>query len=155
MFPLASHPNSTKLAENDKNLTKISLVLNRIVTNPCFNKLMKEVKKLGIKCPRCRAELLYRCGRVSGAHQRYRCLMCGFQFVTEAKRFRIVQSPSCPVCGRKMHLYKRESDHFRFRCSFYPVCKTYAKLAKGEWPNGTFSPSCSRTTENQNAFCQE
>jgi DNA-directed RNA polymerase subunit RPC12/RpoP len=45
---------------------------------------MKEVKKSGVECPKCRSKLMYRLGRVKG-EQRYRWLVCGMQLLMEAK----------------------------------------------------------------------
>jgi ssDNA-binding Zn-finger/Zn-ribbon topoisomerase 1 len=40
------------------------------------------------------------------------------------------ERPLCPECGRPMYVYKKENDALRFRCSGYPVCKSYKKLEK-------------------------
>jgi ssDNA-binding Zn-finger/Zn-ribbon topoisomerase 1 len=55
--------------------------------------------------------------------------MCGLQFTVSHHR-QVEKRPSCPACGNHMHLYKEEKTLLRFRCSQYPVCKTYARVLK-------------------------
>jgi ssDNA-binding Zn-finger/Zn-ribbon topoisomerase 1 len=49
-----------------------------------------------------------------------------------------------------MHLYKKEKEQFRFRCSNYPACKTYIKMKKGDLKNELLPPPCARTIKAQN-----
>jgi len=44
------------------------------------------------------------------------------------KKQEIQGKPICPECGKPMHLYKIEGEIIRFRCSGYPVCKTFRKF---------------------------
>jgi transposase-like protein len=84
-----------------------------------------KIKEDHIKCPFCDSEALYRYGRAHTGNQRYLCNMCGKQFTAHEKRLKLNDKPVCPVCGRIMHLYKREINQIRFRCSAYPECKAY------------------------------
>lgn len=54
--------------------------------------------------------------------------MCGRQFVIATERMEIKNKPVCPVCSRKMNLYMKQGNIWRFRCSGYPLCKTYKKF---------------------------
>jgi ssDNA-binding Zn-finger/Zn-ribbon topoisomerase 1 len=54
--------------------------------------------------------------------------MCGRQFTLPPKRMQYNNKPMCPKCGSIMHLYKREKNVIRFRCSKYPECKTFNKI---------------------------
>jgi len=92
---------------------------------------MKALKILGVQCPKCRSKIVYRFGKGKTGEQRYRCMLCGMQFVRDSKTRKMTKPPTCSLCGRKMHLYKRENKAIRFRCSCYPVCKNYLKVAKG------------------------
>ena len=56
--------------------------------------------------------------------------MCGLQF-TIPHHAQIEKRPLCSACGNRMHLYKEEQSFLRFRCSKYPLCKTYAKVRRG------------------------
>jgi transposase-like protein len=82
-----------------------------------------------VSCPQCASEAVYRDGKARTGKQRYLCLLCGMQF-TASSRTRVQQRPSCPACGRIMHLYKNEQTAVRFRCSRYPACNTYMKVSK-------------------------
>lgn len=110
-----------------------------IVTERGQHKGMTRQKIPSIRCPRCNSDALYRFGRTKGGSQRYRCLLCGTQFIKEPKRIRLIDRPICSVCGRKMYLYKRNGE-VRFRCSGYPACKTYLKTEKGVWPHDFLHP---------------
>ncbi|MEW5744574.1 MAG: IS1 family transposase [Nitrospirota bacterium] len=81
----------------------------------------------GVKCPECDLDALYRYGRTGQGKQRFLCLLCGRQFTQDAARHEVKCKPECPRCGKRMHLYKREGKVFRFRCSDYPLCKTFKK----------------------------
>lgn len=81
-----------------------------------------------VSCPICDSEAIYKYGKTKTGKQRYQCLMCGRQFSYDAKKQEIKGKPICPVCGNTMHLYKIEEDVIRFRCSDYPVCKTFRKF---------------------------
>jgi transposase-like protein len=90
--------------------------------------VFKSVKELEIKCPSCSAEALYRYGKAWTGKQRYLCLICGRQFTFGTKRRETKEKPICPECGKPMHLYKREIEVVRFRCSGYPECKTFKRV---------------------------
>jgi DNA-directed RNA polymerase subunit RPC12/RpoP len=83
-----------------------------------------------IECPFCKSEALYKYGKIKTGKQRYLCMMCGKQFTLGVRRIEMKDRPFCPGCGRPMHVYRRESEVIRFRCSCYPECKTYAKTLK-------------------------
>jgi transposase-like protein len=85
-----------------------------------------------IKCPSCGSEAIYRYGHTSREKQRYLCLICNKQFTLGNKRATMDRKPLCPICGRHMHIYRRESVFWRFRCSGYPFCRTYIKIKGGE-----------------------
>jgi ssDNA-binding Zn-finger/Zn-ribbon topoisomerase 1 len=34
----------------------------------------------------------------------------------------------CPLCGKKMYVYRKETGFMRYRCSEYPVCGGYLKV---------------------------
>ncbi len=87
---------------------------------------------MGLQCPKCRSNVLYRYGKEKSGKQRYRCILCGMQFTKDTKFGGTSERPICLQCGKKMHLYKVENHSIRYRCSFYPICKTYQKVTKGE-----------------------
>jgi transposase-like protein len=82
-----------------------------------------------IQCPRCHADAIYGYGHVRNGKQRYLCLLCNRQFITERMHPIVAQRPTCPLCGGKMHVYMRSADHVRFRCAAYPACRGFRKLA--------------------------
>jgi transposase-like protein len=81
------------------------------------------------KCPACSSEALYRYGHVHSGRQRYKCIVCGRQFLLGSERHELKTRPACPSCGLAMHVYKREMRVLRFRCSDYPDCKGYTKIS--------------------------
>lgn len=81
----------------------------------------------GIRCPSCGSEAYNRYGRVRSGKQRYCCLSCGRQFVESGARRPMENRPTCPKCGARMHVYARNGNIIRFRCSNYPKCKTFLK----------------------------
>lgn len=84
-------------------------------------------------CPRCGSDALNKNGRIASGKQRYRCLVCERQFVHPANRKPLALRPTCPVCGKTMHVYAREKETVRFRCAAYPSCRTYTKVTiRGE-----------------------
>lgn len=83
--------------------------------------------KTALKCPRCACEALYRYGKTRHGKQRFLCLMCGRQFGDDSGE-EIKARPFCPVCGKKMHIYRKGLMEVRFRCSDYPSCRTFLKL---------------------------
>ncbi|MGO9014813.1 MAG: IS1 family transposase [Dissulfurispiraceae bacterium] len=87
-------------------------------------------EKVEAKCPHCNLDAVYKYGKTWQGKQRFLCLICGRQFTHGTGRFEVRDRPSCPVCGKIMHLYKREDKVLRFRCSGYPVCKTFTKTYK-------------------------
>lgn len=80
------------------------------------------------ECPLCSANASYRYGRIKTGKQRYKCLICDTQFTPTAMKSPIKGKPVCPECGKLMNIYKLEGDVIRFRCSGYPVCKTFKKF---------------------------
>lgn len=85
-----------------------------------------------VKCPRCGSEAIYRYGRTHSGKPRFICILCQRQFSVGIKKCEFQNKPSCPKCGRSMHIYKREKESIRFRCSGYPLCRTYEKIITGE-----------------------
>ena len=90
------------------------------------------VNKSEVKCPGCGSEAIYRYGRTHNGNRRFFCVLCKRQFSADCKRPEVHNRPSCPQCGRPMHIYKRGKTSVRFRCSGYPVCRTYRKIIAGE-----------------------
>jgi transposase-like protein len=82
-----------------------------------------------IRCPVCNAVAVYRYGKVKNHKQRYLCMMCGRQFTLDHSRMEYRGKPLCPICGKAMHVYMKENQVIRFRCSSYPDCRTYKKIA--------------------------
>jgi ssDNA-binding Zn-finger/Zn-ribbon topoisomerase 1 len=89
--------------------------------------ILSMAKAPEIRCPACNSEAVNRYGRAWTGKQRFLCLICKRQFTFGAKRLE-KDKPICSVCGKFMHVYKREGDLIRFRCSDYPICRTYKKL---------------------------
>jgi transposase-like protein len=80
-------------------------------------------------CPKCNSTALYKYGKTSAGNKRYLCLVCNRQFTKDSFRKEIKGRPSCPACGKKMHVYMRGNRFIRFRCSGYPGCKTFIKIS--------------------------
>ena len=85
-----------------------------------------------IRCPACNADALYQYGKSHHGKKRYLCEICGRQFVVGKDRQDPSSRPSCPICGKSMHVYKRENYGVRFRCSGYPLCPTYCLITRNE-----------------------
>ncbi|RJR22818.1 MAG: Insertion element protein [Nitrospiraceae bacterium] len=83
--------------------------------------------KAEIQCPACSADAVYKNGRIKTGKQRYLCLMCSRQFTMGTRKPMVQGKPVCPECGKPMNVYKLEGNVIRFRCSGYPVCKTFKK----------------------------
>ncbi len=81
-----------------------------------------------IRCPRCQSEAYYNYGHTKNGKQRYICLVCNRQFINGDPNNEEYQRPGCPLCGKSMHVYMREPEATRFRCSTYPQCRGYAKV---------------------------
>jgi transposase-like protein len=81
------------------------------------------------KCPACASEAIYRYGHIKNGKQRFRCMVCGRQYVLGVVRSEKEDRPDCPQCGLKMHLYMRDKTSLRYRCADYPRCKTYKKIS--------------------------
>ncbi len=81
-----------------------------------------------VLCPYCAAGAVYKYGKIKSGKQRYFCILCGRQFTPDARRVIPHERPFCPVCGRMMHVYKKEFDALRFRCAGYPDCRMYVKI---------------------------
>ncbi|MBI3803151.1 MAG: IS1 family transposase [Nitrospirae bacterium] len=56
------------------------------------------------KCPSCKSTAYYKYGKAWTGRKRFLCLLCGRQFTFGSKRTEIKAKPSCPACGRPMHL---------------------------------------------------
>jgi transposase-like protein len=82
------------------------------------------------KCPRCNSDALYKFGKTKIGKQRYICQVCNRQFVLGKTRVEVKNRPSCPKCGKPMHIYMRSDSFIRFRCSDYPKCRTFTKLTE-------------------------
>ncbi|MDR4506912.1 MAG: hypothetical protein MRJ65_01525 [Candidatus Brocadiaceae bacterium] len=85
-------------------------------------------KESGMKCPSCDSVISYKYGKAKTGKKRFLCLVCGKQFTIGAERRIVKDRPDCPECGKAMHVYKREKDLIRFRCSAYPECKIFLKV---------------------------
>jgi transposase-like protein len=85
-------------------------------------------KSIGIKCPVCCSEAVYRYGRAKNGNQRIKCIACGRQFIPGHERHELNNRPTCPKCGSAMHLYMHTKEMVRFRCSDYPACRSYQKV---------------------------
>lgn len=88
-----------------------------------------------IRCPRCSSDVYYKYGRIKDGRKRYLCLNCNRQFISGAKWQEMFGRPRCPDCNKAMHVYMKNKEYIRFRCSNYPDCRTYLKLKKGELEN--------------------
>lgn len=91
-------------------------------------KLASVRKTADIKCPSCNSAACYKYGKAWTGKKRFLCLICGRQFTFGAKKIETKTKPNCPKCGRLMHIYKREAETVRLRCSAYPTCRTFRKL---------------------------
>jgi DNA-directed RNA polymerase subunit RPC12/RpoP len=88
-----------------------------------------------IECPRCQSRAVYKNGKTYYHLQRYLCLICGRQFVPGHHREYPGTRPLCPACGAKTHVFKRkEGADTVFRCSGYPLCRTYVRVAEHPLP---------------------
>ena len=83
-------------------------------------------------CPKCSSDAVYRYGRDRKGRQRFMCIVCERQFVPGHVRALVAKRPACPECGASMHLYRREGEVVRFRCSAYPGCRSYIKFTAQE-----------------------
>ena len=89
-------------------------------------------------CPTCGADALYLYGHSRAGDQRFKCLLCGRQFVPHAPPALPAESrPPCPGCGASMHMYQYQNRFVRLRCSSYPACRTYLRVPRPERDNGT------------------
>jgi transposase-like protein len=89
--------------------------------------ILCEGREVEAKCPVCDSEALYRYGKTKIGKQRFLCLICHRQFTFGNRRTEVKVRPTCPLCGEPMHLYKKESNALRYRCSRYPKCRTFTK----------------------------
>jgi transposase-like protein len=90
----------------------------------------------GIYCPRCRSDAIYRYGKTVNGKKRFLCQVCRRQFsLRRAERFGDGERPTCPACGKPMHVYMRRGSTIRFRCSDYPGCRTFLKMKWEAHPN--------------------
>lgn len=95
-----------------------------------------------VRCPVCESEAVYKYGHVKTGRQRLKCVLCGRQFVPGFARHEVAGRPVCPQCGNKMHLYMHDNKMLRFRCSEYPVCRSYTKISL-EKGGATYADLCS------------
>ena len=91
--------------------------------------IAKPQTKQDIRCPACDADVHYRYGRTKSGKKRYLCLICNRQFVLNSSWRIIADRPDCPNCGQSMHVYMRNDNYIRFRCSRYPDCRSFVKMA--------------------------
>ncbi len=89
-------------------------------------------EELKIICPSCNSDAVYRYGKIKTGKQRFMCIICGNQFTPGASKSQVKGKPVCPECGKQMNVYKLEGNVIRFRCSGYPVCKTFKKFIMKE-----------------------
>jgi transposase-like protein len=80
-----------------------------------------------VRCQSCNSDAVYKYGKAWTGKQRYLCLICARQF-TFGEKIELLNKPHCLVCGKRMHLYKKEDNILRFRCSAYPECRTFRKI---------------------------
>ncbi len=80
-----------------------------------------------IRCPDCNSDAIYHYGKSHNGKDRFICQLCDRQFVADTKKLQIEKRPICPKCGKSMHVYMRNDEIIRFRCSDYPQCKTFIK----------------------------
>jgi transposase-like protein len=84
--------------------------------------------KSSIRCPRCGADAWYHFGRTATGKRRYICQVCSRQFITDySYKAYLPNRPACPECGNFMHVYMRDGNNIRFRCSRYPTCRCFIK----------------------------
>ncbi|TAN44429.1 MAG: Insertion element protein [Nitrospirae bacterium] len=83
------------------------------------------------QCPRCKADVYYKYGRNGNGKQKYICRICGRQFVSTSQPICNEDRPYCFRCSSRMHIYMKNGSFLIFRCSGYPVCKTYIKKKRG------------------------
>jgi transposase-like protein len=83
------------------------------------------------RCPSCKSIALYKYGNVR-SKQRFLCLMCGRQFLLGCERNYPAERPMCPICGKKMYVYRKETSFMRYRCSDYPMCSGYLKVMNND-----------------------
>lgn len=92
----------------------------------------------GVSCPRCQSDAIYRYGKTANGRKRYLCQVCRRQFsLNRPERLQAQDRPSCPLCRKPMHVYMRNGDSIRFRCSDYPDCRTFLKRPTDSrcWPH--------------------
>ena len=82
------------------------------------------------QCPECGSDALNLYGHTKNGKQRYICLVCNRQFIDNHAVRRIDRRPECPKCSKPMHVYMRAGNSVRFRCSDYPECRGYTKIAE-------------------------
>lgn len=90
-----------------------------------------EKRSAAVICPKCGSEAHYRYGRSKLGKQRFICIVCDRQFVLNPAHVPLANKPQCRICGATMYMYKRDKDLLRFRCSRYPLCRTYSKGTNG------------------------
>ena len=105
----------------------MALVLESFKENPIE---MDTILEPSVTCPRCGAESINKSGKTSYGKQRYKCLVCDRQFVAGARKVHQNGRPSCPICGKHMHVYMTNTAFNRFRCSDYPRCRGFVKKVK-------------------------
>jgi predicted RNA-binding Zn-ribbon protein involved in translation (DUF1610 family) len=84
----------------------------------------------GIRCPRCGSEAIYRFGNTATGKRRFLCQVCSRQFITDysSDKLNLPERPVCTFCGARMHVYMRDAQKIRFRCSRYPGCRGFSRL---------------------------
>jgi ssDNA-binding Zn-finger/Zn-ribbon topoisomerase 1 len=82
-----------------------------------------------IRCPRCGSDAWYRFGNTVTGKRRYICQVCSRQFIADYEnKLGLAKRPCCDSCGATMHIYMRDPQKIRFRCSRYPECRGFKRL---------------------------
>jgi len=81
---------------------------------------------VNLQCSACDLEAVNKYGHTVGRKQRLGC-MFGKQFVLGFAQQEVENRPACPQCGHMMNLCYKKA--LRFRCSDYPECSVYTKIA--------------------------
>ena len=102
-----------------------------VLSKPAFasdRKVIDMESESGICCPRCGSDAWYHFGKTATGKQRYICQVCARQFIVDYSFKSIIKNrPPCPECGEFMHVYMRDGNFIRLRCSRYPNCRCFLK----------------------------
>ncbi len=77
-----------------------------------------------ICCPKCNnKKYFHRYGKDPHGCQKYRCVVCGFQWAPDApkeqktSRPRTKKYPECPVCGKAMYVHHDKEHYIHYTCT--------------------------------------